>query len=115
MTALTSDAFPCQPHLVQTPHLPPHATTITMAPPTEVDVIILGGASPLLVCAVLDLTAATNPGGAAGCVVAGRLAKADPSLSIAIIEAGIDNKDLATSFMPAMFISHLAPTSTTAK
>ncbi|KAK4699218.1 alcohol oxidase, partial [Phenoliferia sp. Uapishka_3] len=40
-----------------------------MAPPIEVDVIIVGG-------------------GAAGCVVAGRLAKAEPTLQIAIIEAG---------------------------
>lgn len=39
------------------------------APPSEVDIIVVGG-------------------GAAGCIVAGRLAKADPSLQIAIIEAG---------------------------
>lgn len=75
-----------------------------------------------------------RPGGAAGSVVAGRLAKADPTLQIAIIEAGQDNKDFPTSYQvrwrsvvevkganadplsqPAMYLSHLAPTSTTAK
>ncbi|KAL8280693.1 hypothetical protein RQP46_007016 [Phenoliferia psychrophenolica] len=66
-----------------------------MAPPTEVDVIIVGG-------------------GAAGCVVAGRLAKADPTLTIAIIEAGQNNLDFPTSIQPAMYLSHIAPGSTTA-
>ncbi|KAK4049052.1 hypothetical protein OIV83_004414 [Microbotryomycetes sp. JL201] len=64
-------------------------------PPSEVDVIICGG-------------------GAAGCVVAGRLAQADPNLQIAVIESGINNKGVATSEQPALYISHLAPDSTTA-
>ena len=38
-------------------------------------------------------------GGAAGCVIAGRLAKADPKLHVLIVEAGpnnLNNKDIAT-------------------
>ncbi|KAM0750414.1 alcohol oxidase [Meredithblackwellia eburnea MCA 4105] len=66
-----------------------------MAPPTEVDVIVVGG-------------------GAAGAIVAGRLAKADKNLQVAVIEAGINNKDYPTTIQPAMYLSHLAPTSTTA-
>ncbi|KAK4055961.1 hypothetical protein OIO90_002954 [Microbotryomycetes sp. JL221] len=65
------------------------------APPSEVDVIILGG-------------------GAAGCVVAGRLAKADPSLQVAVIESGMNNKGVPTSEQPGLYIANLAPTSTTA-
>ncbi|KAI5475229.1 hypothetical protein MNV49_001709 [Pseudohyphozyma bogoriensis] len=67
-----------------------------MGPPSEVDVIIVGG-------------------GAAGSVVAGRLAKADPNLQVAIIESGQDNRDMPSSIQPALYISHLAPTSTTGK
>ncbi|KAK7699899.1 hypothetical protein SLS64_011330 [Diaporthe eres] len=59
----------------------------------EVDVIIAGG-------------------GTAGCVVASRLADADPKLSILLIEAGQDN-DMPTISFPAMFVTHLAPNSTT--
>lgn len=82
-------------------------------------------------------------GGAAGCAVAGRLAAADPTLQVALIEAGIvsiapharaivrlpgpatdksplwarraqNNKDLVSSHQPAMYLSHIAATSTTA-
>lgn len=51
-------------------------------------------------------------GGTAGCVVAARLADADPKLSILVIEAGQDN-DMPTISFPAMFVTHLMPTSTT--
>ncbi|KAI1111186.1 GMC oxidoreductase [Nemania sp. NC0429] len=61
----------------------------------EVDVIIAGG-------------------GTAGCVVAGRLAEADPNLSILVIEGGPDNYGDPTVVTPAMFLSHLAPGSKTA-
>ncbi|KAI1353653.1 GMC oxidoreductase [Xylaria sp. FL0043] len=61
----------------------------------EVDVIIVGG-------------------GTAGCVVAGRLAAADPSLSILVIEGGSNNYENPLVVTPAMFRSHLAPGSTTA-
>ncbi|KAI0023436.1 GMC oxidoreductase [Xylariomycetidae sp. FL0641] len=60
----------------------------------EVDVIIAGG-------------------GTAGCVVAGRLAEADPSLSILVIEAGGDNYNLDKVVTPAQFPLHLRPDSDT--
>ncbi|KAH7908609.1 GMC oxidoreductase-domain-containing protein [Hygrophoropsis aurantiaca] len=52
-------------------------------------------------------------GGTAACVAAGRLAKADPSLKILILEAGRHTLNQVAHTMPFMFISHLAPTSTT--
>ncbi|KAJ7278949.1 putative glucose dehydrogenase [Mycena rebaudengoi] len=58
----------------------------------EVDVIIAGG-------------------GTAGCVVAARLADADPNLSILIIEGGPDNFQNPTVVHPIFFLSHLMPTS----
>ncbi|KAH8908539.1 GMC oxidoreductase [Coniochaeta sp. PMI_546] len=60
----------------------------------EVDVIIAGG-------------------GTAGCVVAGRLAEADPTLSILVIEGGQDNYDNPSVVHPTLFLDHLAPTSKT--
>ena len=53
-------------------------------------------------------------GGTAACVAAGRLAKANPALSILIIEQGKTNLNDPTVTNPAAFLSHLAPTSTTA-
>ena len=50
-----------------------------MTIPTEVDIIVVGGNA---------LKILNNVGGAAGCVVASRLAKADPKLQILIIESG---------------------------
>ncbi|PUU72830.1 GMC oxidoreductase-domain-containing protein [Tuber borchii] len=67
-----------------------------MSFPSEVDVIICGG-------------------GAAGSVVAGRLAMADPSLSILVVEGGKNNHNVREVVRPALFLTHLAPTSTTAK
>ncbi|KAI0441220.1 GMC oxidoreductase-domain-containing protein [Xylaria telfairii] len=61
----------------------------------EVDVIIAGG-------------------GTAGCIVAGRLAEADPNLSILVIERGPDNYGDPSVVTPAMFPTHLAPGSKTA-
>lgn len=51
-------------------------------------------------------------GGTAGCVVAARLAQADPALSILVIEGGQDNADKPTISTPAWFLAHLAPDST---
>ncbi|KAH0564861.1 hypothetical protein GP486_001755 [Trichoglossum hirsutum] len=67
--------------------------------PHEVDVIIAGG----------------NKGGTAGCVVAGRLAKADPSLEILVVEYGIDTKNDPKIVNPALFPALLAPDSKTAR
>ncbi|KAK6539153.1 hypothetical protein TWF694_009397 [Orbilia ellipsospora] len=63
--------------------------------PNEVDIIIAGG-------------------GAAGCTIAARLAKAAPSLSILVIESGINNKDLPQVVNPALYLTNLAPDSKTA-
>ncbi|KAI0429919.1 GMC oxidoreductase [Xylaria sp. FL1042] len=53
-------------------------------------------------------------GGTAGCVVAGRLAEADPTLSILVIEGGTNNYESPSVVTPAMFPPHTAPGSTTA-
>ncbi len=52
-------------------------------------------------------------GGTAACVTAARLSKADPSLSILLIEQGGDNLDDPAIVTPAMFLSHLFPGSKT--
>ncbi|KAF2134721.1 GMC oxidoreductase [Dothidotthia symphoricarpi CBS 119687] len=62
---------------------------------SEVDIIIAGG-------------------GTAGCIIAGRLAEADPDLSILVIEGGADNKDVASIVHPVFYLQNLVPTSTTA-
>ncbi|KAK7961638.1 uncharacterized protein PG986_002463 [Apiospora aurea] len=58
----------------------------------EVDVIVAGG-------------------GTAGCVVAARLAEADPSLSILVIEGGRNNHNDPAVVNPAPFLSLLQPSS----
>ncbi|KAL2192960.1 GMC oxidoreductase-domain-containing protein [Corynascus similis CBS 632.67] len=60
----------------------------------EVDVVIAGG-------------------GTTACVVASRLADANPDLSILMIEGGQNNAGNATIAHPAFFLAHLAPDSTT--
>ncbi|KAI0198308.1 alcohol oxidase [Astrocystis sublimbata] len=52
-------------------------------------------------------------GGATGCVVAARLADADPSLSILVIEAGPDGAGNPAVEYPAFFFSNIMPGSTT--
>ncbi|GLA27734.1 hypothetical protein AnigIFM63326_004951 [Aspergillus niger] len=59
----------------------------------EVDIIIAGG-------------------GTAGCVVASRLADADPSLSILVVEGGQNNKGNHMIAFPLLFPTALLPTST---
>ena len=54
-------------------------------------------------------------GGATGCVVAGRLAAADPSLTILLIEAGPTTKDDTLHTQPARYLYHLRPETSTAK
>lgn len=60
----------------------------------EVDVIIAGG-------------------GTAGCVLAGRLAAADPELQVLIIEGGENNYKLENVVNPMFFREHLYPNSRT--
>jgi len=50
-------------------------------------------------------------GGTAACVIAGRLAEADPELSILVIEQGPNNLDVPTVVYPALFMGGLLPTS----
>ncbi|QUC20527.1 uncharacterized protein UV8b_04768 [Ustilaginoidea virens] len=52
-------------------------------------------------------------GGTAACVVAGRLAEADPSLAILLVERGPNNLDDAAVLTPALYRSHLLPGSKT--
>ncbi|EIM87866.1 alcohol oxidase-like protein [Stereum hirsutum FP-91666 SS1] len=54
-------------------------------------------------------------GGTSGCLLASRLASADSSLRILVLEAGPPTKDLLTHIQPARYLSHLAPTSTTVR
>lgn len=56
----------------------------------------------------------TCSGGTAACVAAGRLARADPSLSILLVEGGKNNYNDPTVTNPAMYLVHLAPGSKTA-
>ncbi|KKZ62534.1 hypothetical protein EMCG_02940 [[Emmonsia] crescens] len=63
---------------------------------SDVDIIVVGG-------------------GTTGLITAGRLAQAKPDLSILVIEAGIDSRDNPMVVNPAVYLSHIAPTSTTAK
>ena len=53
-------------------------------------------------------------GGACACVIAGRLAQADPTLSILIIEGGKNNLEDPMVRNPALYLTHLAPTSQSA-
>jgi len=55
-----------------------------------------------------------NSGGTAACVAAGRLARADPGLSILLVEGGKNNYNDPTVVNPAMYLIHLAPGSQTA-
>ncbi|TFY62250.1 hypothetical protein EVJ58_g3976 [Rhodofomes roseus] len=64
--------------------------------PLEADIIIAGG-------------------GTTGCVIAGRLAAADPSLRILIIEAGPPTLEDLAHIQPARYQTHLLPGSTTVK
>jgi alcohol oxidase len=52
-------------------------------------------------------------GGASGGILAARLAAANPSLSILLIEAGIDNKDNPVTKFPALMVGNLHPESQT--
>lgn len=48
-------------------------------------------------------------GGGTGCIIASRLADADPTLSILVIESGVNNYNEPMVVHPAFFYSHLPP------
>lgn len=48
------------------------------------------------------------PGGTTACVTAGRLAAADPSLKILILEAGPHTRELSRHTQPALYLNNLA-------
>lgn len=50
-----------------------------------------------------------NLGGAAGCVVAARLAEADPDLSILLVEGGTNNYGIESIVNPVFFLQNLDP------
>ncbi|KAI0759053.1 alcohol oxidase-like protein [Fomes fomentarius] len=54
-------------------------------------------------------------GGTAGCIMAGRLAAADPSLTILVVEAGPVTRDDDLHRQPVHYLYHLRPESTTVK
>lgn len=54
-------------------------------------------------------------GGTAACIAASRLATAFPDLSILVLEMGPTTKDKIEHIQPGRFLTHLAPTSTTAQ
>lgn len=53
-------------------------------------------------------------GGTSACLIAGRLADADPKLKILIVEAGPHTENDLAHIQPARYLSHISPTSTTA-
>lgn len=55
-----------------------------------------------------------GPGGTAGCTVAGRLAAADPNLSIMLVEGGRDNYDVPCVVNMGLVTHNLAPQTLTA-
>jgi hypothetical protein len=61
------------------------------------------------------LTERTSAGGAAGCIVAGRLATADPNLRVLVLEAGPPTYNNPAHRQPARFLSHIAPGSRTVR
>lgn len=78
----------------------------------EVGVIIAGGQYPVSSQPTFHIVddLGVQIGGTAGCVVAARLADADPGLPILVIEGG-PNNEIPTVEIPASFLAHLAPDS----
>ena len=61
----------------------------------------------------LILTCLKSIGGTTACLIAGRLADADPSLKILVLEAGPHTRDDLAHTQPGRAMNHLAPTSKT--
>ena len=88
-----------------------------MSTPQTYDIVIAGGMSDPLItcCAVRSRRMAYAKGGTCGCIVASRLADADPSLSILVVEAGPPTRNDPLHTQPCRYLYHLRPESTTVK
>src|ERR1700742_3049193 len=63
----------------------------------------------------LSLLRGCPTGGTAGCVVASRLATADPDLRLLVLEAGPPTNDIPAHRYPAHLLSHIMPGSQTTR
>ncbi|KAL4248407.1 GMC oxidoreductase family protein [Abortiporus biennis] len=54
-------------------------------------------------------------GGTVACIIAGRLAEADPSLKILLVEAGPNTRNNISHIQPARYLTHILPTTKAAK
>jgi alcohol oxidase len=81
-----------------------------MSDDTEYDIIFAGGGYQS--SHRLRLTN-SSLGGTAACLIAGRLAAADPSLKLLVLEAGPHTRGLDAHRQPARYTSHLHPSSKT--
>lgn len=63
---------------------------------------------------IRDVDVIVAGGGSAGCVLASRLAEADPNLQILLIEQGMDNHNVPEVVHPALFEKNILPGSKTA-
>lgn len=80
------------------------------------DIIFAGGEDVCALVYVIFFSLGiqrSTPGGTTACVVAGRLAAADPSLKILIVESGQHTRDVPLHVQPCRFLENLAPNSTT--
>ncbi|KAH8102677.1 alcohol oxidase [Cristinia sonorae] len=85
----------------------------TLRYPENIDSTTFSAMSPTDPANVFDIIFAG--GGAAACITAGRLAAADPSLKILIVEAGPHTQEDLAHVQPARFLSHMVPGSKTMK
>ena len=69
---------------------------------------------PFLLLYITILIQSLPIGGTAGCIIAGRLAEDNPSLSILVIEGGANNKDAASVVNPVFYLQNLLPATKTA-
>jgi alcohol oxidase len=54
-------------------------------------------------------------GGPCGCIIASRLARADPNLSVVLLDSGVTNRDNPLVSRPGLFLANLTPDSKTVK
>lgn len=80
-----------------------------LPPGLELNVIIAGGETRTInIQQLCEGDADQHKGGTAGCIVASRLAQADPGLHILVIEGGTNNQH-PTIETPAFFFPNLSP------